>query len=52
LREGAHARRTAYLCFAPPSLFEALAPFEDLTSLMHGSGGINALPEQLVAGDR
>lgn len=48
LSDGAHARRTAYLCFAPPSLFDALAPFEDLTALMHGDGGINALPEDLL----
>jgi hypothetical protein len=49
LPEGAHARRTAYLCFAPPSLFATLAPFEDLTTLMHGAGGVNALPEDLLA---
>jgi hypothetical protein len=48
LPDGAHARRTAYLCFAPPSLFDALEPFEDLTALMHGDGGINALPEDLL----
>jgi hypothetical protein len=53
LPEGAHARRTAYLCFAPPSLFHALAPFEDLTALMHGDGdgGVNARPEDLVGSD-
>jgi hypothetical protein len=49
LPAGSHARRTAYLCFAPPSLFAALAPFEDLTALMHGAGGVNALPNDLLA---
>jgi hypothetical protein len=51
LAAGQHARRTAYLCFAPPSLFDALEPFEDLTALMHGEGGVNARPEDLVATD-
>ena len=49
LPDDAHARRTIYLCFAPPSLFAALAPFEDLTTLMHGAGGVNARPEDLLA---
>ena len=50
LRDGEHGRRTIYLCFAPPSLFAALQPFEDLTAVMHGEGGVNARPEDLVAG--
>jgi hypothetical protein len=50
LPDGQHARRTAYLCFAPPSLFDALAPFEDLVN--NEGGVVNSLPEDLLAGDR
>lgn len=42
------ARRTAYLCFAPPPLFEALAPLEDLVGQMSSSDGVTLRPESLI----
>jgi hypothetical protein len=48
LPEGKNARRTAYLCFAPPALFEALGPREDLVAAMQGEDGISLRPEHLL----
>ena len=48
LDDGQHPRRTAYLCFAPPSLFEVLGPMEDLVSVMQRDDGISLKPEDLT----
>jgi hypothetical protein len=40
LAVGEHGRRTIYACFAPPSLFAALRPLEDLVAVMQRSDGI------------
>jgi hypothetical protein len=49
LPPGQHARRTAYLCFAPPALFDVLEPFEDL---VHGEGLVDARPEEVLVRER
>jgi ectoine hydroxylase-related dioxygenase (phytanoyl-CoA dioxygenase family) len=40
-------RRTFYLAFAPDSLFESLAPMEDLVAAMQGEGGITRTVDQV-----
>jgi hypothetical protein len=40
LAAGRHGRRTIYACFAPPSLFDALQPFEDLVAVMQRADGV------------
>lgn len=47
LARGQHARRTAYLCFAPPRLFEALEPMQDLVAEMASADGVTFRPEDL-----
>jgi hypothetical protein len=42
-------RRTFYLAFAPPPLFETLAPMEDLVAAMQGEGGVTRTVEDLRA---
>lgn len=41
-------RRTFYLAFAPPSLFEAVAPMEDLVAAMQGEDGITKTVDQVL----
>ena len=41
-------RRTFYLAFAPPSLFEALAPMEDLVAAMQGEDGITRTVDDVL----
>ena len=41
-------RRTFYLAFAPPSLFEALAPMEDLVAAMQGDDGITRTVDDVL----
>jgi hypothetical protein len=40
-------RRTFYLAVAPDSLFESLAPMEDLVAAMQGEGGITRTVDQV-----
>jgi hypothetical protein len=49
LPAGARARRTIYPCFAPPSLFDALAPYEDLVAVMQRDDGVTMTVEQRLA---
>jgi hypothetical protein len=42
LTDHERARRTVYACFGPPSLFEALAPLEDLVAVMQRDDGVTA----------
>ena len=44
----ATGRRTFYLAFAPPTLFDALAPMEDLVAAMQGDGGITRTVDDLL----
>jgi ectoine hydroxylase-related dioxygenase (phytanoyl-CoA dioxygenase family) len=41
-------RRTFYLAFAPPSLFDAVAPMEDLVAAMQGEDGITKTVDQVL----
>ena len=43
-------RRTFYLAFAPPTLFDALAPMEDLVANMQGEGGITKTVDDVLSG--
>ena len=42
-------RRTFYLAFAPPSLFEAVGPMEDLVAAMQGEDGITKTIDDVLA---
>jgi hypothetical protein len=46
---GEHGRRTIYACFAPPSLFAALRPFEDLVAVMQRSDGVTMTVDEKLA---
>lgn len=46
---GAKGRRTIYPCFAPSSLFESLAPFEDLVTVMQRDDGVTMTVEERLA---
>ena len=46
---GEHGRRTIYACFAPPSLFAALQPFEDLVAVMQRSDGVTMTVDEKLA---
>ena len=46
---GEHGRRTIYACFAPPSLFEALQPYEDLVAVMQRSDGVTMTVDEKLA---
>ena len=39
-------RRTIYPCFAPPSLFDALAPYEDLVAIMQKADGVTTTVDE------
>jgi hypothetical protein len=43
------ARRTIYPCFAPPALFDALAPYEDLVAVMQRDDGVTMTVEARLA---
>ena len=45
---GTHGRRTFYLAYAPPSLFDALAPMEDLVGAMQRDDGITRTVDDLL----
>jgi hypothetical protein len=45
----ARGRRTIYPCFAPPSLFDALAPFEDLVTVMQRDDGVTMTVDERLA---
>jgi len=46
---GEHGRRTIYACFAPPSLFAALQPYDDLVSVMQRSDGVTMTVDEKLA---
>lgn len=46
---GERGRRTIYACFAPPSLFAALQPFEDLVAVMQRSDGVTMTVDEKLA---
>ena len=46
---GEHGRRTIYACFAPPSLFAALQPYEDLVAVMQRSDGVTMTVDEKLA---
>jgi len=46
---GEHGRRTIYACFAPPSLFEALQPLEDLVAVMQRADGVTMTVDEKLA---
>ena len=45
----AHGRRTFYLAFAPPTLFDALAPMEDLVGVMQKADGVTMTVDEVLA---
>ncbi|MEO8695274.1 MAG: phytanoyl-CoA dioxygenase family protein [Acidimicrobiales bacterium] len=49
LEIGEHGRRTIYACFAPPSLFAALQPYEDLVAVMQRSDGVTMTVDEKLA---
>jgi ectoine hydroxylase-related dioxygenase (phytanoyl-CoA dioxygenase family) len=49
LGAGGHGRRTFYLAFAPPTLFDALAPMEDLVGAMQQADGITKTVDDVLA---
>ncbi|HUP76175.1 MAG TPA: phytanoyl-CoA dioxygenase family protein [Acidimicrobiales bacterium] len=49
LAAGEHGRRTIYACFAPPSLFAALQPYEDLVAVMQRSDGVTMTVDEKLA---
>jgi hypothetical protein len=49
LELGEHGRRTIYACFAPPSLFDALQPREDLVAVMQRSDGVTMTVDEKLA---
>lgn len=46
---GEHGRRTIYACFAPPSLFAALQPYEDLVAVMQRSDGVTMTVDEKLS---
>ena len=46
---GEHGRRTIYACFAPPSLFAALQPYEDLVAVMQRADGVTMTVDEQLA---
>jgi len=46
---GEHGRRTIYACFAPPSLFDALQPLEDLVAVMQRADGVTMTVDEKLA---
>ena len=46
---GEHGRRTIYACFAPPSLFAALQPYEDLVAVMQRPDGVTMTVDEKLA---
>jgi hypothetical protein len=49
LAAGRHGRRTIYACFAPPSLFDALQPMEDLVAVMQRSDGVTMTVDEKLS---
>jgi hypothetical protein len=49
LGAGEHGRRTFYLAFAPPTLFDALAPMEDLVGAMQKDDGVTKTVDDVLA---
>lgn len=45
-----NGRRTIYPCFAPRSLFDALAPYEDLVAIMQKSDGVTTTVDERLTG--
>jgi hypothetical protein len=48
LGAGERPRRTIYACYAPQSLFDATAPFEDLVADMVGDDGVTATVDDML----
>ena len=49
LEVGEHGRRTIYACYAPPSLFDALQPYEDLVAVMQRADGVTMTVDEKLA---
>jgi hypothetical protein len=49
LAVGEHGRRTFYLAFAPPTLFDALAPMEDLVGAMQRADGVTRTVDEVLS---